>query len=350
MRWPRALRRGRRGAARTPARAPAASSPSAPTARPCATGRGEFDGIGYTLQLQRAGAAGRADRHRRRRRLPQPRRRRRRPGRAAGAGLPPRACSAGPARRGAVLNLGGIANLTRAAPPTADRAGFDCGPANVLLDLWCQRHRGRPYDADGAWAASGRVDAALLASLLAEPYFALPPPKSTGRDLFHAAWLRRAHLAGRRRRRGAAGRAGHAGRADRARPCADAVAAPCAATRASCWSAAAARSTAPDGRLARRAAAACRSQHAPTRGLPADAGRGRRLRLAGARLRRSGGPATCRRSPARAARACWARSTRPLKPRARHEKAARRRLVEARRTIRPRSSTRSRRWSSRSGS
>jgi anhydro-N-acetylmuramic acid kinase len=88
----------------------------------------------------------------------------------------------------AVLNLGGISNLTLLAPGQAV-TGFDCGPANALLDAWCQRHLQQPFDADGQWAASGRVHAPLLASLLAEPYFALAPPKSTGRDLFHMAWL-----------------------------------------------------------------------------------------------------------------------------------------------------------------
>jgi anhydro-N-acetylmuramic acid kinase len=88
----------------------------------------------------------------------------------------------------AVLNLGGISNLTLLAPGQAV-TGFDCGPANALLDAWCQRHLQQPFDADGRWAASGRAHAPLLASLLAEPYFALPPPKSTGRDLFHMAWL-----------------------------------------------------------------------------------------------------------------------------------------------------------------
>lgn len=88
----------------------------------------------------------------------------------------------------AVLNLGGIANLTLLAADGAVH-GFDCGPANALMDLWCQRHRQQAFDADGAWAASGRVDNALLAQWLAEPFFALPPPKSTGRDLFHAGWL-----------------------------------------------------------------------------------------------------------------------------------------------------------------
>ena len=57
------------------------------------------------------------------------------------------------------------------------------------MDAWCVRHRGQGYDRDAAFARSGKVDAALLERLLAEPWFALPPPKSTGRDLFHAAWL-----------------------------------------------------------------------------------------------------------------------------------------------------------------
>lgn len=94
----------------------------------------------------------------------------------------------------AVLNLGGIANLSLLRAAAGEVLGFDCGPANVLMDLWCQRHRGEPFDAGGAWAAGGRVDAALLAAMLAEPFFALAPPKSTGRDLFDAAWLDR-HLA-----------------------------------------------------------------------------------------------------------------------------------------------------------
>jgi anhydro-N-acetylmuramic acid kinase len=88
----------------------------------------------------------------------------------------------------AVLNLGGISNLTLLAPGQPV-TGFDCGPANALLDGWCQRHLKQPFDADGRWAASGHVHAPLLSALLAEPYFALPPPKSTGRDLFHMAWL-----------------------------------------------------------------------------------------------------------------------------------------------------------------
>ena len=93
----------------------------------------------------------------------------------------------------AVLNLGGIANLTL-LPTSAGREhgtvrGFDTGPANALLDAWCERHTGAAFDAGGAFAARGQVDAALLAMLLAEPWFALPPPKSTGREQFHLAWL-----------------------------------------------------------------------------------------------------------------------------------------------------------------
>ena len=88
----------------------------------------------------------------------------------------------------AVLNLGGIANLSLLG---ADGGvlGFDCGPGNALLDHWCQRHRGTPFDADGAWSAGGQVIETLLERLLREPYFERVPPKSTGRDLFNAAWL-----------------------------------------------------------------------------------------------------------------------------------------------------------------
>jgi anhydro-N-acetylmuramic acid kinase len=92
----------------------------------------------------------------------------------------------------AVLNIGGISNLS--VLTDSGVLGFDCGPGNALLDHWCQQHTGRAYDAAGQWAASGHVHEALLQDLLQEPYFEQPPPKSTGRDLFHAAWLNR-HLA-----------------------------------------------------------------------------------------------------------------------------------------------------------
>jgi anhydro-N-acetylmuramic acid kinase len=88
----------------------------------------------------------------------------------------------------AVLNLGGIGNFTL-LPRTGDVRGFDTGPANALMDAWCERHTGRAYDAGGVLAASGAVDAELLARLLGDPWFALPPPKSTGREQFHLRWL-----------------------------------------------------------------------------------------------------------------------------------------------------------------
>ncbi len=91
----------------------------------------------------------------------------------------------------AVLNLGGIANLTL-LPREGVVRGFDTGPANGLMDAWCARHVGEPFDRDAAFARRGRVDEALLARLLEEPWFTQPPPKSTGRDQFHLAWVERA--------------------------------------------------------------------------------------------------------------------------------------------------------------
>ena len=89
-----------------------------------------------------------------------------------------------------VLNLGGIANIT-VLPGTGSETliGFDTGPASCLLDAWIQSTLGKPYDADGNFAASGTVNPALLSRLLAEPYLQLPPPKSTGREVFHLRWL-----------------------------------------------------------------------------------------------------------------------------------------------------------------
>jgi anhydro-N-acetylmuramic acid kinase len=92
-------------------------------------------------------------------------------------------------RRRAVVNVGGIANVSLLPAGGGTVTGYDTGPGNLLMDAWCERHLGAPYDRDGRWAAGGRVDAALLARLLDEPYFALPAPKSTGRDLFTAEWL-----------------------------------------------------------------------------------------------------------------------------------------------------------------
>jgi len=90
----------------------------------------------------------------------------------------------------AIVNIGGIANITW-LPATENTAvlGFDTGPGNTLLDQWIARHRNEPYDRDGAWAASGRVQKDLLAQLMADEYFATAPPKSTGREHFNLAWL-----------------------------------------------------------------------------------------------------------------------------------------------------------------
>jgi anhydro-N-acetylmuramic acid kinase len=148
---------------------------------------GEFDGTGYTLQLnapallaERCGIDVVADF-------------RSRDVAAGGTGAPlvpafHRAVFGRADRTIGVLNLGGIANLT-VLHGDGRTIGFDCGPANALLDHWTQAHSGAAFDAGGAWAASGTVVPALLGSFLQEPYFTLAPPKSTGRDLFNAAWL-----------------------------------------------------------------------------------------------------------------------------------------------------------------
>jgi anhydro-N-acetylmuramic acid kinase len=101
-----------------------------------------------------------------------------------------------PAEDRAIVNVGGIANLTvlvRGSPVL----GFDTGPGNRLLDAWIHASRGLDFDRDGAWAASGSSDAGLLARLLEEPYLRAAAPKSTGRELFNLDWLQ-AILAGRR--------------------------------------------------------------------------------------------------------------------------------------------------------
>lgn len=96
----------------------------------------------------------------------------------------------------AIVNLGGIANVSflpsdRGAPVI----GFDTGPGNTLLDHWVAHHQGHPHDANGEWAATGKVLQPLLARLLADEYFSQTPPKSTGREHFHPDWLR-SHLSG----------------------------------------------------------------------------------------------------------------------------------------------------------
>ena len=90
----------------------------------------------------------------------------------------------------AIVNIGGIANLT-SLPAGHDGtvSGFDTGPGNLLLDAWAAKHLGQACDTGGAWAASGRVNRTLLDAMLADPYFAKAAPKSTGRDHFNLAWV-----------------------------------------------------------------------------------------------------------------------------------------------------------------
>jgi anhydro-N-acetylmuramic acid kinase len=95
----------------------------------------------------------------------------------------------------AIINIGGIANITYLSKNGEDLnsrkvLGFDSGPGNMLLDTWAKLKLGKDYDADGAWAATGVVHESFLNNMLAEPYFVLPPPKSTGRDLFNDDWLK----------------------------------------------------------------------------------------------------------------------------------------------------------------
>jgi anhydro-N-acetylmuramic acid kinase len=107
------------------------------------------------------------------------------------------AAFAGSGETRAVVNIGGIANLTL-LPAAGEVRGFDTGPGNCLLDAWARRHLKQACDLDGAWARTGRVDEQLLAELLREPYFARAIPKSTGRETFSDAWLERRLGAGAR--------------------------------------------------------------------------------------------------------------------------------------------------------
>lgn len=93
-----------------------------------------------------------------------------------------------------IVNIGGIGNLTD-LPPQGTATGFDYGPGNMLMDAWSMRHLGKPYDEDGKWAASGKVISPLLEVLLQEPFLGVPPPKSSGRELFNLQWLE-GHLSG----------------------------------------------------------------------------------------------------------------------------------------------------------
>lgn len=148
---------------------------------------GEFDGTGYTLQLNNpallaelTGIAVVADF-------------RGRDVAAGGQGAPlvpafHQHMFGQPGQDLLVLNIGGIANLS-VLGADGSALGFDCGPGNALMDHWCQQHTGQPFDRNGAWAASGRVQPELLACLEDEPFLRQPPPKSTGRDLFNPGWL-----------------------------------------------------------------------------------------------------------------------------------------------------------------
>ena len=97
-------------------------------------------------------------------------------------------------RHRVIVNIGGIANITDLPSGVAVR-GFDTGPGNVLSDLWCARNRGATFDAQGAWAATGKVNAALLDALLTDSFFAAQPPKSTHRDRFNLQWLEERRMA-----------------------------------------------------------------------------------------------------------------------------------------------------------
>ena len=148
----------------------------------------EFDGTGYTLQLNNpallaelSGIDVVADL-------------RSRDVAAGGQGAPlvpafHRAVFGRQGETAGVLNIGGISNLT-ALQADGSTIGFDCGPGNALMDHWCQAHTGQVFDDGGVWAASGQVIETLLHDMLADPYFALAAPKSTGRDRFHPDWLK----------------------------------------------------------------------------------------------------------------------------------------------------------------
>lgn len=89
-----------------------------------------------------------------------------------------------------VLNIGGIANLTFLGSD-GSVSGFDSGPGNCLLDAWIQQQRGEPFDKDGQWSGNGWTYREMLLSMMDDPYFHLPPPKSTGIELFNLDWLQK---------------------------------------------------------------------------------------------------------------------------------------------------------------
>ncbi|MGJ7508167.1 anhydro-N-acetylmuramic acid kinase [Variovorax sp. GT1P44] len=153
---------------------------------------GEFDDVGYTLQINNPSLLAELTG------IPVVADFRSRDLAAGGQGAPlvpgfHRALFARDDQAVAVLNLGGISNLSLLPAGSGTVLGFDCGPGNALIDHWCQAHIGQPFDAGGQWAASGRVLPDLLSRLLDDAYFAKAPPKSTGRDHFNPNWLA-AHL------------------------------------------------------------------------------------------------------------------------------------------------------------
>lgn len=93
-----------------------------------------------------------------------------------------------------VANIGGIANITILPADGGDVTGFDTGPGNGLMDAWVAHNLRKPFDEDGRWAASGQVIESLLARMQSDPYFALPPPKSTGFEYFNLSWAQRFDL------------------------------------------------------------------------------------------------------------------------------------------------------------
>ena len=99
------------------------------------------------------------------------------------------AAFADPAVERAVVNIGGIANISLLQ--LQQLTGFDTGPGNTLLDLWVHKHRGDSFDDNGDWAATGQLQDALLQHLLQQDYFQAQAPKSTGKELFNLAWLER---------------------------------------------------------------------------------------------------------------------------------------------------------------
>lgn len=96
-----------------------------------------------------------------------------------------------PQQNRVIVNIGGIANLS-VLPTAGPVTGFDTGPGNSLMDLWTNRQQQQPFDRNGQWARSGKINRTLVEKWLQDPWFALPPPKSTGRETFGAAWLAQA--------------------------------------------------------------------------------------------------------------------------------------------------------------